>query len=166
MSYSSASMQAEGKTWQRNVSVIMLDDKTPAYIFYDSVSGNENNIWSMMMMSEGAVNTPVGSVTTEKRMHNARDLQQFLRLRLKKQFPPDGTDSYLKVNAGNCIHRVESIGIYTQILRSQSILLCRNGVQLFKMGRNWQNSKKQMGGITRRNNRSFVFKAMNLSLRY
>jgi len=66
----------EGKTWQRIVTAITLNEDKPVFIFYDSISGNENNIWSMMMMSEGAVETPAGAVTPEKRMYNYRDVKQ------------------------------------------------------------------------------------------
>jgi len=66
----------EGKTWTRTIFFISLHEELPVYIFNDSVSDKGKNIWSLPMMSEGAVQTTVGPITPEKRMHNNGSLQQ------------------------------------------------------------------------------------------
>ncbi|MGN6436113.1 MAG: hypothetical protein ACTHMM_06250 [Agriterribacter sp.] len=65
-----------GKVWYRRISTINLYDKLPIYIFYDSVTGNEKNIWSMPMMAERTVIAPQGLVTPEERLHNNNDFMQ------------------------------------------------------------------------------------------
>ncbi|MCC6287120.1 MAG: hypothetical protein IT249_04485 [Chitinophagaceae bacterium] len=66
----------EGTLWNRKISSINLYNDLPIIIFYDSVSGNASNVWSMMMMSEGAIETPLGLVTPEKMLYNNNSSKQ------------------------------------------------------------------------------------------
>lgn len=78
----------ESKKWFRTVNIITLNEEQPIIAFYDSISGNSSNIWNMLMMSDGAVNTPVGSITPLKKIYG--DAEQQL---------PESTPLY-HVNAG------------------------------------------------------------------
>lgn len=60
----------EGIQWFRKINMIVLHEELPIIVFYDSVAGKGANIWSMPMMSDEAVNTPVGPITPLKKLHN------------------------------------------------------------------------------------------------
>ncbi|MFM9909064.1 MAG: hypothetical protein ACKVOW_06940 [Chitinophagaceae bacterium] len=66
----------EGKVWHRRVMALNLHDQLPIYFFYDSITGQEKNVWSMMMMSEGTVTTSVGQMQSEKRVYNNEGISQ------------------------------------------------------------------------------------------
>ena len=66
----------DGGEWYRQLMMINLPNNSPIIVYYDSVNGNTPNIWSMMMMSEGPVATPVGNIEPEHRLHNNGNLQQ------------------------------------------------------------------------------------------
>lgn len=59
-----------GNSWLRQVTAISINSAKPVYLFYDSVIGNAANIWSMLMMSEGKVNTPAGLLEPAVKLHN------------------------------------------------------------------------------------------------
>jgi len=60
----------EGEVWTRRISLLHYNKDLPIIIFYDSISGKGANIWSMMMMSDSAVQTPAGAITPPKRVYN------------------------------------------------------------------------------------------------
>lgn len=65
----------ENKEWYRTVNMITVNEGQPIIVFYDSVTGFESNIWSMLMMSEGYVKTPAGSILPVKRIYGGADQQ-------------------------------------------------------------------------------------------
>ena len=75
-SVSSIEMKTENKTWTRKVAHLSTDEKQPVFVFYDSVSGREPNIWSMAMMSESTIQTPSGPIKPERKIHNNESLTQ------------------------------------------------------------------------------------------
>ncbi|MEP7323085.1 MAG: hypothetical protein ABI761_14265 [Saprospiraceae bacterium] len=60
--------------WFRNIMEIHVTDSLPVYVFYDSTS--VESIWSMMMMSDGPVQTPAGPITPIKKLHNNVDSKE------------------------------------------------------------------------------------------
>lgn len=62
--------------WYRKFTMLALPNHNPIFVYYDSITGGQPNIWSMMMMSEGPVGTPAGNIMPEKRIYNNSNLQQ------------------------------------------------------------------------------------------
>jgi hypothetical protein len=69
-STSSIRMRREGMDWYRNTTLIAVNRQAPVIIFYDSVTGNEPFIWSMNMLSDGAIITDAGPLTPVKKMND------------------------------------------------------------------------------------------------
>jgi hypothetical protein len=67
---SSSNMSKEKLNWTRRVTLLNLDNENPIVLLYDSVNNKAENIWSMLFMSEGDIQTPTGPVSPEKRVHN------------------------------------------------------------------------------------------------
>lgn len=62
--------------WERQVSIVHFNDDLPVVLFYDSLNGNTESIWSMTMMSDGAIETPVGSIAPPKRLFDNRSSKE------------------------------------------------------------------------------------------
>ena len=77
-----------GATWHRKINMITLHEEAPIIIFYDSLSGSEANIWSMLMMSEGDVQTPVGSIAPVKRIYNNKNRKEMPEASPVKRLSP------------------------------------------------------------------------------
>lgn len=78
----------DGTQWFRKINMIVVHKELPIIVFYDSVAGKGSNIWSMPMMSDGAVNTPAGAVTPLKKLHNNGSKKQLPEATALKQLPP------------------------------------------------------------------------------
>jgi hypothetical protein len=50
----------EISSWYRQVGIISIDEDKPVIVFYDSAGVKTPYIWSMLFMSDGSINTPVG----------------------------------------------------------------------------------------------------------
>jgi hypothetical protein len=69
-------MERKPETWVRKIVMISSNEERPIFIFFDSINNNQPNIWSMLLMSEGTVQTPAGAITPNERIHNGNTLQQ------------------------------------------------------------------------------------------
>lgn len=78
----------DGKTWIRKINMLSLFDENPIFTFYDSVSGNQANIWSMPMMSNGIVHSYSGSVKPEQKVYNNSTRKELPAATLMKQIKP------------------------------------------------------------------------------
>jgi hypothetical protein len=79
LGYSSSTvvqMKRENQEWYRQVSMIAPYSDAPVIVMYDSIKGGGPSIWSMNMMSDGAVTTDAGAVTPVKKMHNNTDRKE------------------------------------------------------------------------------------------
>lgn len=61
-SVSKSLMTGKQEKWYRNAYMITIDDDMPVIAFYDSVTGNNPSIWSMMFMSQGPVISTSGTI--------------------------------------------------------------------------------------------------------
>lgn len=77
-----------GAVWYRKINMVTLHEEAPIIAFYDSIPGNEANIWSMLMMSEGAVRTPAGLITPEKRIYDNNKRKELPRASPVKELSP------------------------------------------------------------------------------
>lgn len=127
----------EGGIWTRTVSSVNLHPGMPVYIIYDSVSGNEFNIWSMQMMSEGPVKTPGGPVTPVKRMYNNNDKKELPSATPVKQI--EGGWKRFGFNGQPWkLHPSGGIDWYLYTYVSKPV-----NVTLSHWGTNWQNAEEQ-----------------------
>jgi hypothetical protein len=67
---SMSKMNTKDKEWYRQAVMIDLKEDQPIIVFYDSVNNNKPNIWSMLFMSQDAVNTPAGDITPVDKTYN------------------------------------------------------------------------------------------------
>jgi hypothetical protein len=75
-SVSVSKMERKPETWMRKIIMVAPKEERPVFIFFDSINNNQPNIWSMLLMSEGAVQTPAGAITPVERLHNGNSIQQ------------------------------------------------------------------------------------------
>lgn len=78
----------DGASWYRKTNMITVQEELPILVFYDSTTGNQSNIWSMPMMSHGAVSTPAGNLTPVKRMYDNGNLKELPQASPEKQLAP------------------------------------------------------------------------------
>jgi hypothetical protein len=69
-------MKSGNLDWRRQVVFINGKENNPVILVLDSVSKSEAFVWSMTLMSEGAVITPKGSITPSTRIYNNGNLNQ------------------------------------------------------------------------------------------
>ncbi len=67
-------MQSKEAKWIRRVVLIDVVPQSPVIIIYDSVTNNKPNIWSMLFMSEGPVQTSAGFVEPEKKINDGEKI--------------------------------------------------------------------------------------------
>ncbi|MGN6492514.1 MAG: hypothetical protein ACTHLE_11005 [Agriterribacter sp.] len=65
-----------GKAWYKKINFITIFEELPIIVLYDSITGNEKNIWSMTMMSESKIETPMGLISPEKSIYDNIKLKQ------------------------------------------------------------------------------------------
>lgn len=78
-SVSESLMQNEKRKWIRRVAIINTNPEQPVFIYYDSVTGSEYNIWNMFFSSDGIIKTPAGNIEPVKRVYdniNRKELPQ------------------------------------------------------------------------------------------
>lgn len=123
----------DNETWDRKINMIHVNDSLPIIMFFDSVSGNANNIWSMMMMSEGPVLTPAGPITPEKRLYDNRSLKQLPTATPQKSMKP-GLNRFVFTGQDWVAHPSGGINwnLYT-VSKSQT------DFSLAQWGTTWQN---------------------------
>ncbi len=71
-----ATMVRDKLLWMRKIIFISIEPERPMIFMNDSVSGNEDNIWSFMFMSAGVIKTPAGPITPIDRLHNNNDRKE------------------------------------------------------------------------------------------
>ena len=72
-SISTSHMQTDSDAWIRRVVVIGKNAEKPIIVLFDSLHTKGDNIWSMLFMSDGPVQTPAGVVTPLKKIYNNND---------------------------------------------------------------------------------------------
>lgn len=77
-----------GEIWYRKISMISLNEEAPVIVFYDSLSGNQANIWSMLMMSEGAIQTPAGMIAPVKKVYDNKKRKELPQATPVKKLSP------------------------------------------------------------------------------
>ena len=87
-------MDTKEKEWYRRVVTINLLDEQPVILFYDSVNNNKPNIWSMLFMSEGTINTTAGDVKPDDRTFDYRINQQDLPKATAEKNLPKGLNKF------------------------------------------------------------------------
>lgn len=135
--------------WYRKINRVVLDESLPIFVFYDSVAGKGANIWSMPMMSEGAVGTPVGPVTPEKKIHNNRDKKQLPEATPMKHLEP-GLNRFEFTGQHWSAHPTGGINweLYTYATAPMDFTLS-------EWGTTWQNTQ-EVNEFRKTNNRNYV----------
>lgn len=73
---STSKMVADKEIWIRKMVFIGKNQRKPVIVLFDSLSTRGANIWSMMFMSEGPVQTPRGKIDPVKKLHNNNDKKE------------------------------------------------------------------------------------------
>ena len=71
-------MQNDQQRWIRRILTINSNLENLFIIFYDSVTGKEQNIWSMFFTSQGPIQTPVGNIELVKRVYDNNNRKELL----------------------------------------------------------------------------------------
>ncbi len=69
-------MQNDPQKWLRRILFINTKQDYPIILFYDSVTGKEQNIWSMFFTSQGPIQTPVGNIEPVKRVYDNKSRKE------------------------------------------------------------------------------------------
>ncbi|MBX2924890.1 MAG: hypothetical protein KF746_22005 [Chitinophagaceae bacterium] len=69
---------ADSISWFRKINLIHVLEESPILVIYDSVTNNKSNIWSMMMMSDGAISTPLGNIVPIRKIYDYVSLKKEL----------------------------------------------------------------------------------------
>lgn len=145
----------KGQVWYRKIIEVVLDDKLPIFAFYDSISGgSEKNIWSMMMMSQGAIKTPVGQIIPESRLSDHKK-EIVLPKGTKALSLKSGINKFGFTGQNWIVHPTKGINwdFYTNSRASQDISFAQwgttwqNGVEIlefFQTNKVWYSEEQQI----------------------
>jgi hypothetical protein len=130
-------MKAEGREWYRKISMLSYFSDSPIFIFYDSLPGNESNIWSLPLMTEGTVYTPAGSVTPVRKIYDYNGKKELPQATTEQRIGP-GINRFIFTGQQWPMHPTRGIDcrLYTF---SESPL----SFSMSEWGTVWQNSQEQ-----------------------
>jgi hypothetical protein len=138
----------DGTQWFRKINMITVQKELPIIVFYDSVVGKGANIWSMPMMSDGAVNTPAGAITPVEKINNNTDKKQLPRATEIKQLSP-GLNRFAFTGQVWPMHPAQGINweLYTYSNAAMDFILA-------EWGTTWQNTQEK-NEFKKTNNRDY-----------
>lgn len=148
----------DGTIWFRKINWIVTQGQLPVIVFYDSISGKGENIWSMPMMSEGPVNTPAGLINPVKKIYTNNALKQLPEATEVKLLKP-GLNRFVFTGQNWSLHPEKGINwdLYTYSKSSIDFTLS-------DWGTTWQNTK-ELNEFRKSNKRQYSEEQQILRLR-